>query len=98
MTDQSRARWIRAAWVGAIMAMAVLLVRQLFKGKGDSKVIASANGRIEATEIDVAAKYAGRIKAIFVDEGDFVTAGQVLKRTAASLPGGLRRLGGGADA
>lgn len=78
MTDQSRARWIRAALVGAIMAIAALLVWQLFKGKGDSKGIASANGRIEATEIDVAAKYSGRIKAISVDEGDFVTAGQVV--------------------
>src|SRR5262245_6314193 len=36
----------------------------------------SSNGRIEATEIDVAAKIAGRIRAELVDEGDFVTAGQ----------------------
>ncbi|WP_454919182.1 HlyD family secretion protein [Xanthobacter sediminis] len=40
--------------------------------------IASGNGRIEATEIDVSAKIAGRIKDILVDEGDFVEAGQVL--------------------
>ena len=39
---------------------------------------ASGNGRIEGTEIDVAAKFAGRISAIFVDEGDFVSAGQVV--------------------
>lgn len=39
---------------------------------------ASSNGRIEATEIDVAAKLAGRIRDELVDEGDFVTAGQVL--------------------
>jgi HlyD family secretion protein len=42
--------------------------------------IARANGRIEATEIDIAAKLAGRIKEILVDEGDFVKAGQVLVR------------------
>ncbi|MDD3472405.1 MAG: HlyD family efflux transporter periplasmic adaptor subunit [Syntrophaceae bacterium] len=36
------------------------------------------NGRIEAVEIDVACKMPGRISAIFVDEGDFVKAGQVL--------------------
>jgi HlyD family secretion protein len=42
--------------------------------------IAAGNGRIEATEIDVAAKIAGRIKEIYVDEGDFVTAGQRLAR------------------
>ena len=41
---------------------------------------ASSNGRIEATEIDVATKLAGRLKELLVDEGDFVTAGQVLAR------------------
>ena len=40
--------------------------------------IASGNGRIEATEIDVDAKIAGRITDILVDEGDPVSAGQVL--------------------
>lgn len=42
--------------------------------------IASGNGRIEATEIDVSTKVAGRVKEILVNEGDFVTAGQVLAR------------------
>jgi HlyD family secretion protein len=39
---------------------------------------AKSNGRIEATEIDVATKIAGRIRDELVDEGNFVTAGQVL--------------------
>jgi HlyD family secretion protein len=39
---------------------------------------ASGNGRIEATEIDVAAKIPGRLKDIFVLEGDFVKVGQVV--------------------
>jgi HlyD family secretion protein len=39
---------------------------------------ASSNGRMEATEIDVAAKVAGRLVSVLVDEGDFVTAGQVV--------------------
>jgi len=39
---------------------------------------AGSNGRIEATEINVAAKMSGRIKEILVNEGDFVTAGEVL--------------------
>jgi HlyD family secretion protein len=42
--------------------------------------LARANGRIEATEIDIAAKIQARIKEILVDEGDYVTAGQVLVR------------------
>jgi HlyD family secretion protein len=41
---------------------------------------ASSNGRIEATEVDVATKLAGRLKELLADEGDFVTAGQVLAR------------------
>lgn len=39
---------------------------------------ASSNGRIEAVEIDVATKLAGRLVSLEVNEGDFVTAGQVL--------------------
>lgn len=38
----------------------------------------SGNGRIEAVEIDIAAKTPGRVKEISVREGDFVTAGQVV--------------------
>ncbi len=39
---------------------------------------ASGNGRIEATEIDIAAKLAARIGQVEVDEGDFVQPGEVL--------------------
>lgn len=39
---------------------------------------ASGNGRIEATEIDIAAKYPARIATINVEEGDLVQPGQVL--------------------
>lgn len=35
----------------------------------------SGNGRIEATEVSIAAKLAGRIEKIMVEEGDFVTVG-----------------------
>lgn len=38
----------------------------------------SGNGRIEATEIDVAAKLGGRLEDVQVNEGDFVHRGQVL--------------------
>ncbi|MGC1585783.1 MAG: HlyD family efflux transporter periplasmic adaptor subunit [Rhodomicrobium sp.] len=41
---------------------------------------AKSNGRIEATEIDVSPKYAGRLADVYVDEGDDVKAGQVLAR------------------
>lgn len=38
----------------------------------------SGNGRIEATEIDIATKLAGRVQDIFIHEGDFVQVGQPL--------------------
>jgi HlyD family secretion protein len=40
--------------------------------------IEKANGNIEATQVDVATKYAGRVATLTVDEGDEVTAGQVV--------------------
>ncbi len=48
--------------------------------RGPGEGFVSGNGRIEATEIDVASKYAGRVSEITVREGDFVTAGQVVAR------------------
>ena len=42
--------------------------------------IVKSNGRIEATQIDVSAKYAGRLQKVMVNEGDDVTAGQDVAR------------------
>jgi HlyD family secretion protein len=42
--------------------------------------IASGNGRIEALEIDIDTKFAGRIYEMRADEGDMVKTGQVLAR------------------
>ncbi len=39
---------------------------------------ASSNGRIEAVDVDIAAKLPGRIRDILVNEGDFVREGQVV--------------------
>jgi HlyD family secretion protein len=46
--------------------------------------IVAGNGRIESTQVDVAAKYGGRIKEILAREGDLVEAGQVLVRMDTS--------------
>jgi len=40
--------------------------------------IAFSNGRLEADEIDIATKFAGRIDRVLADEGDHVRAGQVV--------------------
>jgi HlyD family secretion protein len=42
--------------------------------------IAFGNGRIEADEIDIDTKFAGRIAEILADEGDMVKAGQAVAR------------------
>ena len=40
--------------------------------------IVKTNGRIEATQVDVAAKYSGRLQSVMVEEGDEVGAGQTI--------------------
>jgi HlyD family secretion protein len=40
--------------------------------------IASGNGRLEATEVDITAKFGGRLAAVFVKEGNAVEEGQKL--------------------
>ncbi|MCD9126385.1 HlyD family efflux transporter periplasmic adaptor subunit [Luteimonas fraxinea] len=45
---------------------------------GPGEGFVSGNGRIEATEIDVASRIPGRLRELHVREGDFVEAGQEL--------------------
>ena len=73
-------RWaVIATAVIVIGALAALPVwNMLFKPTGPGIGFVSGNGRIEATEIDVATKLAGRIEDILVEEGEFVTLGQAL--------------------
>jgi HlyD family secretion protein len=59
--------------------------------------IVKTNGRLEATQVDVAAKYPGRLATLTVDEGDEVTAGQVVgtissPETEAQLRGAQAQL------
>ena len=46
--------------------------------------IASGNGSLEADEIDISTKFAGRVAQVFVDEGDKVKPGQVVARMDTS--------------
>ena len=62
------------ALVAAVAAVAWWAVRPKPLPAGFAK----ANGRIEATEIDISPKIAGRIREIRAHEGDFVTSGDVL--------------------
>jgi HlyD family secretion protein len=80
-------RPVRRWWLRLVVALAIIgggagggyywwqhLQAQLPAG------IAFGNGRLEADEIDIDTKYAGRIAEILADEGDLVQAGQVVAR------------------
>ena len=62
----------------AVLAVAAWYAWQWFAGDDGNAAFISSNGRIEATEIDIATKLAGRVGEILVEEGAFVKAGQVL--------------------
>ncbi|QDT53071.1 Multidrug resistance protein MdtN [Caulifigura coniformis] len=68
---------------GLMVAIGVAVASSLWQNFGGAQLpdgFAMSNGRIEAVEIDVATKSPGRITEILFDEGDFVTAGQVIAR------------------
>ena len=73
---------LRKGWIWLVLLLVLGVVGwvawQKFAGAGLAAGIASGNGRIEAVEVDISTKAAGRIKDIAVDEGDLVQAGQVL--------------------
>jgi HlyD family secretion protein len=70
--------------LGVATALAVVIVGAVagwyLRAGEDDDAFASGNGRIEATEIDVASKFAGRVAEILVNEGDFVSADDVVAR------------------
>jgi len=77
----SRQRWQPRAMHGlALLAVAALAYGgwHAMQPSGPGPGFASGNGRIEATEVDVATKLPGRVDRILVQEGDYVKAGQVL--------------------
>lgn len=77
MTRAPKSIWILAVVPAAIGAY---YAWKTFTGSDLPTGIVGGNGRIEAVEIDISTKTAGRIKEILADEGEFVTAGQVLAR------------------
>lgn len=73
-------------WVVIVVALAAAAYYgwHQMEENGPGPGFASGNGRIEATEVDVATKMGGRIHEILVKEGDFVSAGQVLAHMQTS--------------
>lgn len=50
----------------------------MLRDRGLPPGFAGGNGRLEAQQVDIATKYAGRIKEVLAKEGDTVEAGQVV--------------------
>ena len=71
-------KWFIAVVVALILAALGIAAWLIFGREDKNKGLVSGNGRIEAVEIDVAAKMAGRVKDILVREGELVAIGQVV--------------------
>ncbi|MGO2132505.1 MAG: HlyD family secretion protein [Halomonas sp.] len=80
MKQASKKSIIKLLTVVVVVAVAALMAWQMLKPSGLGDGFASGNGRIEATEIDVATKLPGRLMEVLVGEGDFVEPGQVIAR------------------
>jgi HlyD family secretion protein len=75
---QTTQSWLVRIAIAAVILGAAYMLWQTLRSDGPPEGFATGNGRIEATEIDVATKIAGRVEKIEAGEGDFVTKGQVL--------------------
>ncbi|MDE2400816.1 MAG: HlyD family efflux transporter periplasmic adaptor subunit [Burkholderiales bacterium] len=79
-TPASRAK-VRQILIWGAVALMIgggVLAWQRLKPQGLPPSVASGNGRLEATDTDIATKTGGRVLKVLVREGDNVTAGQVL--------------------
>ena len=63
-----------------VVAVAAVVAWRFYAENGAPESIIKGNGRIEAVEIDIAARQPGRVMSIEVREGDLVRTGQVLVR------------------
>lgn len=91
MLVSGQKRWLLIALALAVAAGGVV-AWQKYGDQRNNTGLASGNGRIEAVEIDVAAKVAGRVREIRVEEGQLLTAGQVVAiMDTATLEAQLRQ-------
>ncbi|EJX4184268.1 HlyD family efflux transporter periplasmic adaptor subunit [Salmonella enterica] len=67
-------------WIAGILVVIAAVIGWMLRPVGVPEGLAASNGRIEATEVDIATKIAGRIETIRVNEGQFVRQGEVLAK------------------
>ena len=72
-------KWLAPAAI-ALVAAAAYLAWNATRHQGPGEGFVHGNGRIEATEINVATKLPGRLAEVLAAEGSFVKAGDVLAR------------------
>lgn len=85
---QKRLLWLAAALFAGGLAV---FAWQEYAARGNDDKVFSGNGRIEAVEIDIAARTAGRLKEVLVREGEFVTAGTVVALIDTEVADAQRR-------
>jgi HlyD family secretion protein len=66
--------------VGLVAAVGAYLLWKQHEATALPKGIVGINGRLEATQVDIATKIAGRVIEIVPQEGDMVSAGEVVAR------------------
>ena len=80
--------FIRTILICGLIILAGALFYHIFSGEERNKLpegFAEGNGRLEATEVDIATKLPGRLTEVLVKEGDFVARNQVVDRKSTRL-------------
>ena len=85
-------------WLVVLLVLVILIcigVFFWFKIDESEKTVSivSGNGRIEATEVDIATKYHGRVAEILCHEGDYLAKDQIVARMDTKLLQAQRRQG-----
>lgn len=80
MANNSKKKNLTLLAVAAALVLAGGYAWKQWQASHAHEGLAGGNGRIEATEVDIATKLGGRVEEILVGEGDFVKAGEPLAR------------------
>lgn len=80
MKFSSKRQWFKGLAAIVVIGIAAWLTWWELQPEGLGEGITQGNGRIEATEIDIATRVAGRLEEVLVEEGEFVDPGQVVAR------------------
>jgi HlyD family secretion protein len=76
--DIKKKNWLIKGLVAIVLVIAIIIILNNYDFKKNDLNIYGGNGRIEAVEIDIAPRIAGRIKELLVREGDFVKSNQTV--------------------